>query len=288
MEPMSTDPPTDVTVQRLWGQQPKPRRGPKPALSAERIVETAFRIAEAEGLEALSMARIAETLGCSPMALYRHVSSKDELLVLLTDRVAALLPDLPAGLGWRAGLERWTRLQIELVLEHPWYLGLPLTTSFPGPHRLRWFDHALEALAEVPLPFDEKLGLIGLLAQHVLGEAQVQVETRRAAVEKVRRSTGVPDDVPDADLDPEALDRADVYHDFETVLTRLATPDRYPHLFAAAATWDPGATPASSPADDVAFGIGIVLDGVEAYLRRRTGGAVGAGDAAPDPTAGPA
>jgi AcrR family transcriptional regulator len=288
MEPMSTDQPTDVTVQRLWGQQPKPRRGPKPALSAERIVETAFELAEAEGLDAVSMARIAETIGCSPMALYRHVSSKDELLVLLTDRVAALLPDLPTGLGWRAGLERWARLQIDLVLDHPWYLGLPLAATLPGPHRLRWVDHALEALSDVPLPFDEKLAIIGLLAQHVLGEAQVQADTRRAAMETVRRSTGVPADVPDADLDPEAVDQANVYYDFETVLTQLATPEQYPHVFAAAATWDPHDAPPASPVDDIAFGIGIVLDGVEVYLRRRTGGAVGATDPSTGAAADPA
>jgi AcrR family transcriptional regulator len=275
MEPMSTDPPTpDLTVQRLWGQQPRPRRGPKPALSAEQIVEAAFEIAEADGLDALSMARVAETVGCSPMALYRHVAGKDELLVLLTDRVAALLPPLPAGLGWRAGLELWTRLQIELVVAHPWYLDLPLATAFPGPNRLRWFDHALEALSDVPLPFDEKLALIGLLAQHVLGEAQVQADTRRAAVERVRRTTGVAPDVPDTELDPDAVDRANPYYDFETVLTRLATPEQYPHLFATAAAWDPDAAP-PDPVDDAAFGIGIVLDGIEVYLRRRTGGAVG-------------
>ncbi|WP_211287423.1 TetR/AcrR family transcriptional regulator [Isoptericola jiangsuensis] len=270
---MSTDP-TDLTMQRLWGRQPRPRRGPKPALSAERIVETAFELAEADGLDAVSMARVAETLGCSPMALYRHVSSKDELLVLLTDRVAALLPDLTPGLGWRAGLERWTRLQIELVVAHPWYLDLPLATALPGPHRLRWFDQALEALSGVPLPFDEKLGILGLLAQHVLGEAQVQVDTRRAAVATVRATTGVAPDVPDADLDPDAVDRANLYYDFEKLLTSLATPEHYPHLFAAAAAWDPQDAPPASPTDDIAFGIGVVLDGIEVYLRRRTGGAV--------------
>jgi AcrR family transcriptional regulator len=272
MDPMSSEQQTDPTLQRLWGHQQRPRRGPKPALSLGTIIETAFEIADADGLDAVSMSRIAEKLGCSAMALYRHVSSKDELLVLLTDRVAALLPPFPTHASWRAGLEAWTREQINLVLDHPWYLDLPLATAPPGPHRLRWFDAAMGVMAEVDLAFDEKVAVIGLLAQHVLGEAQVQVETQRAAIAHLRSSGAVDEDVPDADLDPAAVERANPYFDFETVLTRLATPDQFPHLFAAASTWSSESAEArpATRSDEIGFGLDIVLDGIEAYVRRRT------------------
>jgi hypothetical protein len=83
-----------------------------------------------------------------------------------------------------------------------------------------------------------------------------------------RREAGLPDSTPESELDPAALAAADPYADFETVLARYAEPATYPHLFASFATWA-GTTPSTAVADDVTFGISIVLDGVEAYLRRR-------------------
>ncbi|MBO0610538.1 TetR/AcrR family transcriptional regulator [Myceligenerans salitolerans] len=264
-----------ATLQRLWGTTAPRRRGPKPALSVGRIVRAAMELADAEGLAAVSMARIAEAVGYTPMALYRYVAGKEELLVLMADAVAADLPDLPADTGWRAGLEAWTRAQIDMGLARPWFLDLPLSAAVPGPHRVRWLDQAFGILREVDLPADEKLALVGLLAQHVLGETRVQVESRRAAVERVRREAGLPDGTPEAELDPAAIDAAHPYAGFEAMLGRYASPATYPHLFEAFAAWD-GTTTDAPPEDDIGFGITIVLDGVEAYLRRR--GALPAGE----------
>lgn len=262
-----------VVVQRLWGDAAPRRRGPKPALSAAQIVRAAMDLADAEGLAAVSMSRVAEAVGYTSMALYRHVSGKDELLVLMSDAVAADLPDIPADGGWRAGLEAWTRAQIELALTRRWMLELPLSAVPPGPNRLRWMDQAFGVLRDLDLPADEKLTIIGLLAQHVLGEARVHVETRRAAVDKARRDAGLPDGTPESELDPAAIEAADPYTDFETVLMRYAGPQAYPNLFASFAAW--AGEPIESPVeDDIAFGITVVLDGIEAHLRRR--GAIGA------------
>jgi AcrR family transcriptional regulator len=257
-----------AAVQRLWGAAAPRRRGPKPALSAARIVRAAMELADAEGLAAVSMARIAEAVGYTPMALYRHVAGKEELLVLMSDAVAAELPGIPADGGWRAGLEAWTRAQIDRALTRPWMLDLPLSAAPPGPNRVRWIDQAFGVLRPLNLPPDEKLAIIGLLAQHVLGEARVHTESRRAAVQQVRREAGLPDGTPESELDPAAIDAANPYADFETILARYADPTTYPHLFEAFATWPE--TPITAPSDDdIAFGITVVLDGVEAYLRRR-------------------
>jgi AcrR family transcriptional regulator len=75
--------PADVAL--MWGLRDVTKRGPKPSLSVEDIVRAAIEIADAEGLAAVSMARVAERLGNSTMALYRHVKSKDELLILMSD-----------------------------------------------------------------------------------------------------------------------------------------------------------------------------------------------------------
>lgn len=257
-----------AAVQRMWGDAAPRRRGPKPVLSAAQIVQAAMDLADAEGLAAVSMARVAEAVGYTPMALYRHVSGKEELLALMSDAVARDLPDLPDGAGWRAGLEAWTRAQIQMGLDRPWFLDLPLSGVLPGPNRVRWLDQAFGVLREIDLPADEKLAIVGLLAQHVLGEARVHIETRRAAVQRVRREAGLPETTPESELDPAAIAAADPYTDFEAVLARYAEPTTYPHLFASFAAW--AGTPADAAvADDIAFGIGIVLDGVEAYLRRR-------------------
>lgn len=256
-------------ARRLWGADAPRRRGPRPALSAARIVQAALDLADTEGLAAVSMARVAEAVGYTPMALYRHVSGKEELLVLMSDAVAADLPDIPADAGWRAGLEAWTRAQIELAIARPWMLELPLSATPPGPNRLRWLDQAFGVLRSVRLPSDEKLAVVGLVAQHVLGEARVHVESRRAAVQQARREAGLPDGTPESELDPAAIDAANPYADFETVLTRYADPQTYPHLFEAFATNPEGPATTAVSDDDIAFGIAVVMDGVEAHLRRR-------------------
>jgi AcrR family transcriptional regulator len=257
-----------TTVQRMWGDAAPRRRGPKPALSVGQIVQAALDLADAEGLAAVSMARVAEAVGYTPMALYRHVSGKEELLALMSDAVARDLPDLPTDGGWRDGLEAWTRAQIEIGLDRPWFLDLPLSGVLPGPNRVRWIDQAFGILREIDLPADEKLAIVGLLAQHVLGESRVHVETRRAAVQRVRREAGLPETTPESELDPAAIAAADPYTDFEAALAQYAEPTTYPHLFASFDSWT-GTTASSTVADDLTFGINIVLDGVEAYLRRR-------------------
>jgi AcrR family transcriptional regulator len=262
--------PLEVALARLWGQQQRPRRGPKPALSVEAIVDAAFEIADADGLGAVSMARVAESLGCSPMALYRHVSSKDELLILLADRVPPEPPQIPKDLGWRDAMEVWMRAQIEMAINRPWYLDLPLSAILPGPRRLRWIDQGFAIMAGLDLTFDEKLQIVGTIAEFVLGEARVIVESQRVAAATLRAAGKVPDGVADAEIDAAALAAANPYADFESVLSRLADPERFPHLFAALETWNPPTPPPAPDPDAFGFGTSVLLEGIEAWVARRT------------------
>ena len=234
----SSDTPPEVneTMRRLWGQQAKPRRGPRPVLNVHGIVEAALELADAEGIAAVSMARVGDALQCTAMALYRHIGSKDELLTLLVDRVAADAPALPESLGWREGLEAWTRVQIDGVLAHPWLLDLPLASTPLGPHRTRWIDQGFGVMRTLDLPTDEKGQILSLLSQHVLAEARVQVEIRHLATS------------PFAAL--------------AQVIDHLADVEDLPHLFAAFANGSGGG-------GDDAFGIELILDGIEARLHRR-------------------
>ena len=220
--PRDTPPDVDEAMRRLWGQQAKRRRGPRPALSVHAIVEAALELADAEGLAAVSMARVGDALQCTAMALYRHIGSKDELLTLLVDRVAADAPALPEGLGWRDGLEAWTRVQIDGVLAHPWLLDLPLASTPLGPHRTRWIDQGFGVMRRLDLPTEEKGQILSLLSQHVLAEARVQVEIRHLTTS------------PFADL--------------AQIIDHLADVEELPHLFAAFADGSGGDA-------DEAFGI---------------------------------
>ncbi|MEV1292091.1 TetR/AcrR family transcriptional regulator C-terminal domain-containing protein [Pseudonocardia sp. NPDC049635] len=263
------DPGLPTTLRRLWRREDRPRRGPKPALSVDAIVRAAAAIADADGLAAVSMARVGEALGYSAMALYRHVQSKDELLALLADHIAADLT-MPAHTGdWRSGLQAWTLVQIEAVLARPWFLDLPLATVQPGPNRVRWLDEAFGVLRDVDIPAAEKLAIIGLLAQHVLAEGRVQVEAGRAAMAGARRARGLPDDAPIDEISADELAAANPLNDFETVLRHLAGPTDYPHLAEALAGGTAGFASAD-PHTDIDFGLTIVLDGIEAFLLRRT------------------
>src|SRR4051812_3137074 len=86
----------------LWGRRERGKRGPRPGLSAGAIVEAAIRVADAEGLEAVSMARVAHELGFTTMSLYRHVVSKDELLQLMWNGSAVGAESLVLeGEDWR-------------------------------------------------------------------------------------------------------------------------------------------------------------------------------------------
>ncbi|SDL46028.1 transcriptional regulator, TetR family [Glycomyces sambucus] len=253
--------PVSTTVQRLWRRRPAPRRGPKAALTLDRIVEAAIAIAGQGGLAGVSMARLAAALDVSPAALYRHIDGKDELHVLMCDAMAARLPDVPEGLDWRDGLEWWTRAQIELALAEPWMLDLPLASAPSGPHRIRWLDQALGAMSGLDLAPAVKLRITGLLAQHVLGEARVQIEIERVTAAAERA---------DGDGGAAQGDAASPYAGFEALLAGFADPDDYPGLFSAFA----GASAAGSGDEEAAheaFGIAVLLDGIAAYIARSGG-----------------
>ena len=80
----------------LWGTRDRPRRGPRPSLSLDRIVAEAISLADAEGLANLSMQHLAERLGCAKMALYRYVPGKSELVALMVDAALGDPPEPPA------------------------------------------------------------------------------------------------------------------------------------------------------------------------------------------------
>lgn len=235
-------------VEQLWGLPgPSRRGGPKPALSLQRIVAAAVELADAGGLTALSMSRLAEKLGFTTMSLYRYVASKDDLLVLVLDAALELPPDMPDG-DWRAQCAVWARALRDSYRAHPWALELPISGLPAGPNQLVWFDRGLRALAGLRLAPAEKASSVLLLSTYVRGQTQLVLDMTRSAV---AAATGSPP------------------ADWATVVTRLADPTRYPEVAAVveAGVFEDGEDDFGE--DEFDFGLQRVLDGIDVLHRSR-------------------
>jgi DNA-binding transcriptional regulator YhcF (GntR family) len=173
------------------------RREPATELSRERIVRVAIGIADAEGLEAVSMRRIAAELGAATMSLYRHVADKDELVVLMADEVLteeALPADPPPG--WRARLELASRLQWRAYRRHPWAAGV---VSLIRPQPLRKAVAHTEWSLRAPAGLDPRqrvvtylvlFGFVRGMAENFEGEAAAQRDTGLSPDDWIRTQGG--------------------------------------------------------------------------------------------------
>ena len=126
---MSTDLPPGIAA--AWGVRAPMTKGPRPKLTVEAIVAAGIDTADEEGLEAVSMNRVARRLGSSPMGLYRYVTSKEELLQLMVDAALGAMPDATTAAGWRERLERCARWLADVATEHQGDRGL-LALGQPG------------------------------------------------------------------------------------------------------------------------------------------------------------
>ena len=250
--PVNPDPDLPAGTAAAWGLRERPAKGPKPALSLERIVAAAVDLAVAEGIDAVSMNRVAAELGSSAMSLYRYVASKDELLALMIDAALGDTPRAsPAAAGWRAGLERWAWIYHDALRRHPWVLRVPIGGPPVMPNQVRWLDDGLAALRDTGLTEPEKLSVILLVSGYVRNEATLAADVAAAA----ERGGG--------ELMPA----------WGRVLQRLTDAERFPALHAALQS--EAFARDDEPDDEFVFGLERVLDGVEALVRRRAGDAPG-------------
>jgi AcrR family transcriptional regulator len=160
------------SIELAWGLGERPRRGPKPGLTLERIVAAGIKIAMTDGLGSVSMGRVAAELGSSTMSLYRYVPAKDDLLTLMVDTALGRPPsgDAADG-GWRAGLTRWAVAVRAAYRRHPWTLRVPITAPPLGPNNVAWLDSALQSLVGTPLPEQQKLSTVLLVSGFVRNDA---------------------------------------------------------------------------------------------------------------------
>jgi AcrR family transcriptional regulator len=242
----------------LWGRRERGKRGPRPGLSAEAIAAAAIRLADAEGLEAVSMARVAHELGFTTMSLYRHVASKDELLQLMWNASALGAEDLVLeGDGWRPRLRMWATIQWEMLGRHPWVTQMPMAAPPLAPNSLIFVERGLETLDGTGLADADKLRIIGLLASYTLSEGRMAYDAARAVQAAAAE--------PVAPAPPWT---------FEALLRELVDEETYPRLHRIAWTPEDGAPP--SEHEEFLFGVDTILDGVQALIDRAKLGAAGA------------
>ncbi|WP_067703389.1 TetR/AcrR family transcriptional regulator [Nocardia jejuensis] len=235
--------PTALTL--LWGSQDRPRRGPKPSLTLEGIVDEAIALADAEGLANLSMARLAERLGCAKMALYRYVPGKGELTALMFDAALGAPPERTAAHGdsseyWRDYLRLWTETFFERACAHSWALELIHGVRPIGPNEMSWLESALAELADTGLNASERLDAIVLLLGH--GRSLVQT-------------------MAGSDADAEGRLATEIAGVLKT------HSERYPSVAAAYAEQAAAADPGRNNALD--FGIDRILDGLASLMATR-------------------
>jgi AcrR family transcriptional regulator len=249
----ASSPPLPPGLDLLWGRRGRGQRGPKPGLSIDAIVAAAVRLADAEGLEAVSMARVAEQLGFTTMSLYRHVSSKEELLQLMWNASAQGAGNVVlAGDDWRSRLRAWAMIQREMIDRHPWITQMPMAAPPMAPNSLTFVERGLEAMDGSGLADADKLRVIGLISSYTLSEARMAHDAARAARAAAAAAGG--GQVP--------------VWTFEALLREVADEQTYPRLHGLAWAERIGDSPSGfDEQEEFLFGLDRILDGVEVLIR---------------------
>jgi AcrR family transcriptional regulator len=233
-----------------WGVAANPQRGPRRELNIEGIVEAAVSIADADGLGAVSMSSVATALGFTTMSLYRYVSAKDDLILLMQEHGTGLPPlSIGDATDWRDGLTRWYRAILAVYATHPWLLDIPIEGEPSTPNNLAWLDAGLAVLDSSPLDAQSRVAAVLMFSGYSRWEAQVGrfVGTTTKPV--------IPADA----------------------LAKLITPEQFPFLAPAIAA---GAF--EDTENPFEFGLMRILDGLERHMAELSAGRPGM-QSQPDP-----
>jgi AcrR family transcriptional regulator len=202
-------------------------------LNRDRVVRAAVELADRDGFDGLTMRKLADRLHVVPMAIYKHVADKDELLDAMIDLVFGEA-EVPAGAGWRKAMRARATSMREALRRHPWAVGR-METGTPGPENLRHHNAVMECLRrEAGFPFRTAVHAYSLLDSYIYGFAlQERTITGDVPAELERRSEAVADTSP------------------------------YPYLMEIAAEF---ARTGYDYAQEFEFGLDLILDGLDELL----------------------
>lgn len=240
------------SMELLWGTGPAPKsRGPKQGLTVERIVQAGIDIADADGLAALSMRRVADRLGVGTMSLYTYVPSKAELVDVMFDRAVGSADRSPTDGGWREKLTAIAWAEWDLYLRHPWVLQVMAMARPPlGPSGIAAYEHNLRAVDGIGLTELEMDSVVSLVSVFVQGSARAAAEATNSY-----RDTGQTDE--------------EWWETYSPLLERVFDAEKYP----VAARVGPIAGETYQSAYDarhgLQFGLDRILDGIEMLINSR-------------------
>ncbi|MDX3855249.1 TetR/AcrR family transcriptional regulator [Streptomyces sp. AK02-01A] len=167
----------------IWARPERAGRGPRPAFSRADIAAAAVRLADAGGLESVSMRHVAGELGCGTMSLYNYVPRKEDLYELMMDAVAGeyALPEHPSG-DWRADMIALAHRARAMMRHHPWTSRLMSSAYGFSPNAMRFLEYSLACLDPLDLRYGEKMELValvnGVVTTYVANELQTAERTR--------------------------------------------------------------------------------------------------------------
>ncbi len=202
-------------------------------LTRERVLEAAIGLADANGIESLSMRKLAAELGVEAMSLYHHVGSKDELLGGILDIVLEQIDLPPPGTEWKAAIRRIATSANQALFAHKWAAGLALAGPSLSQPRFRYMDTVLRVLREA--------GFSGALADHAYHALDGFI--MGFTLWEVSISAGMAKLVPSL---PEFLETFDA----------SGYPDLGEHI-----RWH--LRPDSAGSDEFAFGLELLIDGLD-------------------------
>ncbi|QHW31755.1 TetR/AcrR family transcriptional regulator [Paenibacillus rhizovicinus] len=235
-----------------WGIVKQGKRGPKGELSIKQIVDAAVAIADQDGLQAMSMSRVAQSLGFTTMSLYRYIASKDDLLLLMQESVCTPLPEDKPGQHWRDGMREYVDLCVDVFTRHPWYSDIPITGVPVTPNIMAMVDWVLRMMRPLDLDEFEKMSIMLLMSSYgrSIGQIRRDMVMAMKAGRNAEEFSGLP---------------------FSPALKQLVTPERFPDLYpiVMSGVYAGEREAESTVGDDLDFGLERILDGVEQYLERR-------------------
>jgi AcrR family transcriptional regulator len=213
-------------------------------LSRDRVLDAAIAMADAEGIEALSMRRLARAVGVEAMSLYNHVASKDDLLGAMLERVVAAI-ELPGpGEPWRDAMRRRYRSARQVLGRHPWAAVLLESRGDAGPARLGGYESTLGCLRRAGFSVELAHRAFLTLDSHLYG---YMLQEQAWPTTTPEETAGIVE-----------------------ALTETLPAERYPYLRELLTTRVIRTGPADAEA--FSFGLDLILDGLE---RAREGEASG-------------
>ena len=144
----------------------------RPQLTRQRVMTVAIELADRDGIDSISMRKLAQELGVEAMSLYTHVRNKEDLLDGMVDAVIGQIPISADGAGWKASLRQMALAARSVILRHPWAARTIETRSAPGPAALRYINAVLGIFREGGFSIAQAHHGLHILGSRALGFTQ--------------------------------------------------------------------------------------------------------------------